>query len=143
MGYTHFFNTNRVDGFPASLSKRLWTKKFVPIVRAIFEQASIDGIAIVNGAGEPNTVPLISNDEIRFNGIPGCETMLLTRSGSNFAFCKTNRNPYDAVVVGVILAAKDVFGNAFHWSSNGDTPEDFREGRDLLNRAYDALNIGA
>ncbi len=143
MGYTHYWNTKRTDNQVHELDQMLWTKKFVPLVKQIFKLAAEDGIVLADGNGTPGTRPKATKDEIVFNGAePNMyETCVVKRSGMDFEFCKTAHRPYDTVVVAVILAAKQIFGDNFSWSSDGEGP-DFQDGRDLLNRAVDSQTAG-
>lgn len=87
------------------------------------------GLILVHGGGAYLEADHIINDEtnggdhIRFNGINGqsYETFYLDKyanttpdyEGANpaFNFCKTARNPYDAIVWAVLCYAKYVKGN--------------------------------
>jgi len=54
--------------------------------------------------------PIINDKKIAFNGVEdeGNESFVLTKRGFDFEFCKTARKEYDAVVVEVLKAAREV-----------------------------------
>ena len=61
---------------------------------------------------------------------------MLNRHKEDFAFCKTARNPYDAVVVAILMVAEALLPG-FEWSSDGDDEDDaFNAGKELAMRAY-------
>lgn len=67
------------------------------------------------GAGDGNgRFASITGEDIDFNGIGGnsCENFLLTRDKPSraFLFCKTERRPYDAVVVAILIYVDLVWG---------------------------------
>ncbi|KAJ4458026.1 hypothetical protein PAPYR_6284 [Paratrimastix pyriformis] len=76
--------------------------------------------------------PLISDNEIIFNGIGGngCESMVLQREGSGFQFCKTRQLPYDRVVTALLILADYHAPGTWNIHSDGSS-SDWREGLEL------------
>jgi len=146
MGYTHYFSTKK----GRRLNPYLWKQAFVPLVRKIFALAEECGIELQQTCSEGITsytperlVPLATNTQVRFNGKESCEDFLLfldTLLRNSSWFCKTNRLPYDTVVVAVLIAAEHVFGANFEWSSDG-TDDDHAAGRALCDAAMQRLTF--
>jgi len=123
--YTHYWNH---DGF----TKKEWTR-LQELARTIFKRADAANVAIQYESDDVRP-PYISGEFIRFNGVGalGYETFLLEKAATPFAFCKTSRKDYDAVVVAVLLAA-DMVSPTFEWKSDGDDEKGaFDAGQDLL-----------
>jgi hypothetical protein len=80
--------------------------------------------------------PEVSKDLIRFNGLgeDGHETFLVLRDEGGFAFCKTVRKPYDALVVATLALMNHYAPGAWRYKSDGD-PEDWEEGLQLASDA--------
>jgi hypothetical protein len=99
MGYTHYWNIPRLP------SDRRWNR-FVDEARQILAYPSIAPLVCLE-FDQPDTPPLVSASEVRFNGKgeDGYETLLIGRK-AGFAFCKTARKPYDLAVCCVLLAAE-------------------------------------
>lgn len=115
MGYTHYF-TQRHDFDDAA-----WAR-IREDARALMAASPVP---LAYGAGS-NQPPLAGEDHIRFNGKPGCENFVLMRvmrslpsspegtvprgdvaegrqgAPPGFGWCKTNREPYDRVVVALL-----------------------------------------
>jgi hypothetical protein len=110
MGYTHYWKHN---GF----TDNQWNL----LLDTSREIITNTGCKIVNAFGEENTNPLLDDRCISFNGAgdQSCESFYLTKSEQLFEFCKTRRNPYDKVVVGIMKSAKDI-NPSFIPSSDGD-----------------------
>lgn len=86
MGYTHYW---RIDTPIHPARWVLLTQDVQKIIDAsdVDLEFSIEEHAFyINGVGDDSH-----------------ETALVERSGTEFAFCKTDRNPYDEVVVAVLL----------------------------------------
>jgi len=88
--------------------------------RTVIRRVKKQGIVLAgwNGKGKP----VISEDEISFNGSEAAgedyESFRLNSRFTQSDFCKTGQEPYDAVVVAVlVMAAKMGF---ITWSSDGD-----------------------
>lgn len=111
MGYTNYF-------IPA---RKFFTEGFLATVKKIIEAS---GVSIVNGLGEPKTLPVVGERGIILNGDgeEGCETFVL-RVGGGREFCKTNRRPYDLVVKAILLVAEKE-GHVIEWSFDGDKTDE-------------------
>ncbi len=127
MGYTHGWYVNPLT------PQQEWDEA-LDVLRRLVRQAAADGvIAGPDGYGEPST-----EGDIRFNGRAeddgDCETFSLSASIKAvradlpeqswdpwvFYFCKTQRKPYDRVVVGCLAALAAVLGPAYiHVESDG------------------------
>jgi hypothetical protein len=111
MGYTHYWNMVRTP------TPEEWSS-LMNKTRTVIRRAKKQGIVLAgwNGFGKP----VISEDEISFNGSEDAgeaheSFRLVSRYESDF--CKTSREPYDAVVVAVlVMAAKMGFVS---WTSDG------------------------
>lgn len=144
MGYTHYFSVKK----GRRLNPYLWKQAFVPLVRKIFALAEECGIELQQTCSEDITSytptrlsPLATNTQVRFNGKESCEDFILALdSGKVTWFCKTNRLPYDVVVVAVLTAADRVMGDAFQWASDG-TDDDHAAGRALCVAAMQRLTF--
>jgi hypothetical protein len=136
MGYTHYFHTKDAQDNVRSLDQTLWEQTYVPLVRQIFRIVQARGISLADGEGAAKSKPIVDHAAVNFNGKEPehYETLFLPQSGTEFSFCKTNRRPYDEAVVAVLLAAQQVFGEAFHFGSDGGE-DDLAEGRRLLDMA--------
>ncbi len=122
MGYTHYWEGE------APIAKAL------PIIEKIVAQGARQGIPLAGWDGEGE--PVITAEEIRFNGVgdDAHETFAIVAGETGFAFCKTARKPYDAIVVAILIALSEVEGpSTFSWSSDGDgEPGAFDAARLLL-----------
>jgi hypothetical protein len=103
MGYTHYMRTDNWDK-----QDKLGFEKALPIVQKILKRHK----DIVQFECDDSKRPLISKEQIRFNGIgnEGHETFMFINGESQgefynptFSFCKTARKPYDVAVCEVLL----------------------------------------
>ena len=137
MGYTnHWYFETITPSQWAQLAER---------TRHIVSEAAEKGIVLTHEF-DTETAPYIGKDFIRFNGLgyDGHETFYFERESSGFNFCKTNRKPYDAAVVAVLLAAERIVPS-FAWKSDGRFGGDEHlNGVDLLIKATESqlLNHG-
>ena len=113
MGHSNYWNHK---GFTDSQWNELTSE-----VDRLFRSTDIP---LANAFGEVGTVPVINENEIRFNGVgdDSCETFHLTREEQSFEFCKTRQSPYDEIVVEVMKLA-DRINPTFYPSSDGDAFE--------------------
>ena len=114
MGYTHYIRST--GGF----SDEKW-EAFKEEVKLVMERAEKRGIKITgDGCGEQIEPVDFNKDEIRFNGVgdESHETCVIYKKPFEFEFCKTQRTPYDAVVVAVYYLAQK-YGNYVKISSDG------------------------
>lgn len=144
MGYTHHWC--RASKLPTAAFKA-----FVGDVNALAEVMSANGITLAGGvgAGEPE----INNKQIWINGASpdDHETFFIDRvfrgeswelpdsKGRYYVFCKTNRKPYDLMVVASLFAARYRFGDDFVFSSDG-YPAELQVGYDLWIKTCHPVN---
>jgi hypothetical protein len=139
MGYTHYWRRH----LAVKIEKSAWDGLRADVHNIL----SASKVPVSNFQGKKGAN--INSREIAFNGTPpdDYETFALTRNPKPqdwesdktqvFEFCKTARNPYDVVVVAVLLAAKDRLGKALTVTSDGsveDWEKGFRLASDALNR---------
>jgi hypothetical protein len=116
MGYSHYYDQKR------SLTTKEWND-LVDATHLIIFNAKEDGIVVKNGMGEKS--PDITAKEIVLNGDASMgldyETFAINKKKGErtFGFCKTNRNPYDKVVVSILNYLKINLPDAFDISSDG------------------------
>lgn len=118
MGYTHYYEVVKplTKEVLADISEK--TKKIV-------ELAKEDDIVICNGMGEEGSEPTMTSTYISLNGCETSEedlsheTFILTLEDRGFQFCKTNRKPYDAVVISILKYCKDNYSEYFKIYSDG------------------------
>ena len=117
MGYTHYWEHR-------AFTPEEWTRVTAGAREAI-ARAQRRGIALAgpDGSGWPSVNSL--NVALNGAGHGGCEPFQLTRAGGR-GFCKTERLPYDAVVVAILRVAERT--GALTWSSDG-TDADLEAGR--------------
>ena len=136
MGYTHYWNFSKVikdidnskEKFTAAVD--LFKEKLKELPKSI---------RLGNGIGKGE--PIITPTEVVFNGCAengeDYETFAITfsddESDSEFNFCKTARQPYDAAVCLALLCFKDAYGDDFNYSSDGDIND---EGWELAHRIF-------
>ena len=128
MGYTSYYK------IPRKMDKVRF-EALTTDVKIILESAKDLGIELANGLGEKGTEPTVTNDLIIFNGVEddSHETLYIARvddeatgNGLVFNFCKTARNPYDTIVVAVLVALKKHFPESIISSDGG--MEEFTNG---------------
>ena len=138
MGYTHYWD--KAGPWPAEALAAAIKDMSEIVARCEFQ--------LGDAFGEPGTLPELTPDTVAFNGVgeDSHETFYFTsnidprlgigggerRDGfiwySDFAFCKTDRKPYDSVVVACLLAAKHHLGAAIKVSSDGRWNEEWKLG---------------
>lgn len=132
MGYSHYMFQR---GMWSDARVRAAIRDMVEIVRRC-------EIPLAGPSGDPNTVPLIRNLSIRFNGVgpdsheefwfgQGC-----TDPDSGFWFCKTAEKPYDVVVAACLLAAKHHLGRRVEISSDGDWEYEWSGAAEVYNHTF-------
>ena len=133
MGYTHYWTMH-------PKASREAVKKMVIFTREAIKQFGEDKLA--GPCGEINTSPDVTAKCISFNGIgeDSHETASFIFNSPVEEYCKTNRKPYDAMVVACIRYAKDV-GVITRWSSDGKSQDgDFDKGLKLYFEVLRILN---
>ncbi|WP_027345809.1 hypothetical protein [Hamadaea tsunoensis] len=132
MGYTHAFEINDTDPAYAAAWPGLATdaRQILTAVRAL-------GIVIAGPLGTGDVVD--DDDGIRFNGDAetddDCETFWLPTPATTGprtlpprSYCKTNRNPYDLAVAGILLRARLLLPGVVQLHSNGSWDEEWARG---------------
>lgn len=125
MGYTHYFEFTKA---PTDEKKLIW---YADIVNVILNESGVN----VQFESDDDSHPAVTPTLVRFNGVgdEGHETFYLDLTTTEWAFCKTARKPYDEIVVACLLAAAEVFGEDFKWTSDG-SDDDFHDGKNLLDK---------
>lgn len=120
MGYTHYWTVSE------NFSQEEWDE-ILACARKIIGASSIP----IQYEDDDDSPPELSNEMICFNGVgaDGLETFVLTRTVSH-SFCKTARQPYDEIVVAILIMVADVVPDKFSWSSDGSEDE-HDDGNDL------------
>lgn len=136
MGFTRYFFR------PAVLAKEGFTL-FAAEVQTIFAAAEAMGITLAGGHGEGKAEA--DAEGVWFNGSAELredfETLYIAQEESGrvdadgliHGFCKTERRPYDAAVVAVLLSLKHHFPMVRFESDGG--PEDLAQGVALYEQA--------
>ena len=133
MGYTHYWE-NEARAIPAAA---------LVILKELLGEAHRAGI--VQREFDDPRPPEVTATRIRFNGAGelGHETFCFdvtdgdrTERGRPFAFCKTNRKPYDAVVMRVLIVLKAFLKDAVRVTSDGGLHEDWRDARAEMGTRY-------
>lgn len=118
-GYTHYWKA--APGQTGVVIPSAQWSKLLSVTSKILDVAATKGISVRNGVGEGE--PLLNNKYISLNGDAGLEesyeTFYFTRTLEEFSFCKTNRKPYDAVVVSILAQAKKILADLIVVNSDG------------------------
>ena len=143
MGFTHYFR------IPEELEKDKFEK-----LRTLAKRMQLAmGVKATIGGGfhDEEANPEFTKKRIWFNGVKdlGHETMYIPQklpkgdkpyfskneeTGLVFHFCKTARKPYDELVVGVLVALKELYGDSVKLGSDGNAPE-WKAGIKLYEKA--------
>jgi hypothetical protein len=125
MGYTHYW-TN---------SKKKATQKTITEFKLRFN------LLLKSPVCPPIDVEWADKNGIGFNGVGDCcETMVVDFTGDGgWNFCKTNKYPYDKLVVACLLLAHDL-GIIVSWSSDGND-EDLKEGKEFFNQSIKTVEV--
>lgn len=120
MGYTHYWEQN------SKCSDEQW-QGFCDDVRTIIKASDVP----VQREYDDDSEPEISDELVAFNGVgdDGHETVWFARNHEGFVFCKTNRKPYDEIVLACLVAAINN-GVIHEWHSDGGDKA-IDEGRNL------------
>jgi len=131
MGYTHYFySEDRKQKFTDDEFN-----SFASDVQKIIDRADVK-IKSPSGEGKP----IVTKDEVGFNGSredhQNHESFWIDKDGiDNWGFCKTNRKPYDVVVVASIIAAKKAFGDKIKAGSDASHRGEVIDGIELYESA--------
>lgn len=155
MGYTHYFS--RVPELD-KIAFYKWASDVRCLLEHLPEHSESAGgyykeypLKIYGGMGNGN--PTINFDLVSFNGDENHpeedlshETFYVERifrpdrydqldNGKYFSFCKTERKPYDLLVVAALIRMHYHFGNAVEIGSDGDDG-DWQTGMDLCREVF-------
>lgn len=118
-GYTHYWKA--APGQTGVVIPSAQWSKLLSVTSKILDVAATKGISVRDGVGEGE--PLLNNKYISLNGDAALgesyETFYFTRTLEEFSFCKTNRKPYDAVVVSILAQAKKILADLIVVHSDG------------------------
>lgn len=132
MGYTHYLqNVKNIDD-------QKWDKLKQAII-LIYQHSIKNNIVLVNGYGEENTLPIIDDNYISFNGLEdnSHESCYIERKKTGFNFCKTARKDYDLYVVCFYRIMEKL--ELCDFSSDGNKQET-KKGFLLANRIFKKIN---
>jgi len=116
MGYTHHYQQNR------SFTTKEWND-LVDTIHLIIFNAKEDGVVIKGGTGENSQE--ITKDYIGLNGDGSqglnYEPFIISKRIVNrkLSFCKTNKFPYDGVVVSILNYINQTFNGVLDIDSDG------------------------
>ena len=136
MGYTHYWEGQR------SCTDMEWQRIRAAVLQLLGNNQDIPVVweSDCDGVKHQRKVPEISRRLIRFNGPgdEGFETFLVDRVEPSFAFCKTGRLPYDALVVATLTLMEHYAAGAWRYKTDGEGVE-LDEG---LMLAADVVGVG-
>mgnify|MGYP006185266485 CR=1 FL=1 len=154
MGYTHYWYKNYeadADTFEGKYAELL------PIVKQIVQFGSVE----LEGNVSPEYIHLNGREDdghetfvwLRGKNVGGMGLLMDMKkfqeedepapkfSKGVFSFCKTARKPYDTIVVAILCAIQDIYGDELvKISSDGDMVHEWAEGRELFERANKAVD---
>lgn len=113
MGYTHYFTQLR------DITDSEWLS-LMEAAEKLFKTATVP---LGNFGGDPGSAPVITLDNIGFNGVgaDSHETCYVARrrDARALGFCKTNRKPYDETVVAFLKLVDKTAPGSFELGSDG------------------------
>lgn len=132
MGYTHYWSMDR------KFTDAEWLDIMESAAKIISTARNSYFINLAWEYDTPDRKPQVDMFNLRFNGIgdDGHETFCPVNDATDFDFCKTNRNDYDAPVVAVLIAMKHRVPD-FSWRSDGWLAE-HADGLKLFNEACES-----
>jgi len=134
MGYTHYWRFDTLPVIPAEARV---------VLKEILDKAYADGI--IQYEADVQKEPFLTDTEIRFNGVgeDGHETFHFnihddyrTEDGRVFAFCKTAKKPYDAIVMRVLITLKYFLRDGLNVSSDGSFGDEWIQTRTEMADKY-------
>jgi len=139
MGYTHYWNRT------ADFTQKEWDKICFDIFEVITKYCEPNGIKIVRDKDE-DSHPLINNQQIHLNGYKdeAYETFFVNKkiknqyfkNGESFDFCKTQRRPYDMMVMLALLIMKNHASKTFSYSSDGNWNEEWKPAKKIFKEIF-------
>lgn len=141
MGYTHYFTFNKPAKGSAKKAEKLYqlaVKDCAKIIKAYSTaNGGLSGYTAHTKLGEYGGIEVNGSRE------NGCEPFVLLehyRENEEFNFCKTNRLPYDLVVVACLVALKNRLGDLISIDSDVNSL-DWTAGFKLARRVLKRKNI--
>ena len=115
MGYTHYW---RQKSAPTEVQ---WNNICTDFNKLCFG-SFLDKPFPIQRESDNSDRPLVSDTLIAFNGIGSNahETMYFERNALGFGFCKTNKKPYNMVVVLLLILAYNLADGVWLITSDGD-----------------------
>ena len=132
MGYTHYVYYER-----ETIPKSNWDAFTTDVRKIIAAAEEKHGITVCREYNRSDEPPQIDDKHVIFNGVGenSHETFAVDRKPTDpysrpeddhvFAFCKTNRKPYDLVVTACMLAVKHHCPDHVHSISTDGRPQDW------------------
>jgi hypothetical protein len=134
MGYTHYWTPRKVNA-------ETWNKFLAVcnVLRGELPKSRQFVICGGNGEGEP----VFNNEEICFNGTNendlGHETFFVGKDVDEWNFCKTARKPYDFLVCGCLIAAREILG--YKINSDGQISREWKPVINYYEKTIGKLSI--
>ena len=120
MGYSHGYTLNRDL---TEVERSNYVHRMLKLIAVAASEAHID-----------TTVRFVETGEIVINGTAPHDYETFAFTGKEgYEFCKTNRRPYDALVVALIALLRSLFPDAVDITTDG-TRNDWFAGLRLLDR---------
>ena len=112
MGYTHYWETSR------DFTDAEWAE----LMQDADDLIAASDVHLRIERNAPNEPAEVTVSEIRFNGLgaEGHETFVFHKD-KHSNFCKTNRKPYDAIVVKILAHAHSIAPDAVYLGSDGNS----------------------
>lgn len=127
MGYSHFWEGTR---FP------IHEKDMDDALQAMMKIGADPEVQLILAGPRGDGEPIFTQEKVAFNGKSdnSHETFILDGSWrGKFDFTKTNRKPYDTVVVACLIILKHYLGRSVRVASDGKR-DDWIEGLKLVHR---------
>lgn len=117
------------------VNRSLTRALFKAFADEVAQVAHASGVPLGDWSGDQGTHPEFNAEQVEFNGVGDdhLETFRITRrkpSSISDNFVKTNRNPYDVVVVATLCLLNDHFPGHYEITTDGD-PSDWEKGYSL------------
>jgi len=153
MGYTHYWYKNyeaSVETFEEKYAELLPIVKQIVQLGSVYLEGNVSPEYIqLNGRGGDGHETFVW---LPGKGVGGMGFLMDMKKSKEegeaapkfkkgaFSFCKTARKPYDTIVVAILCAIQDIYGDELvKLSSDGDMVTEWAEGRALFERAKQAV----
>ena len=140
MGHTHYIACNKPAKGLALETERKYQKAISECAKVIRYYSETFGGLSGYSAHSSNYLGLKFNGSAR---VGGCEDFIMREHYSqneSFNFCKTNRLPYDTVVVACLIILKHRLGECIEVSSDGRR-DDWNDGLILVRKVLGLVRI--